>query len=45
ITSLRLDPWQHLMSLILREKVQVVVPGAKKPWGAPAQTSSERVLE
>ncbi|GJW25733.1 putative ribonuclease H-like domain-containing protein [Tanacetum coccineum] len=47
ITSLRPNPRQHLMSLILREKVQVVVPGAKKPWGggAPAQTRSERVLE
>ncbi|GKF23690.1 hypothetical protein Tco_0076012 [Tanacetum coccineum] len=34
------------MSVILREKVQVVVSGAKKPCGgAPAQTRSERVLE
>ncbi|GKB93877.1 hypothetical protein Tco_0980014 [Tanacetum coccineum] len=33
IRSLRPNPRQHLMSLILREKVQVVVLGAKKPWG------------
>ncbi|GKA00830.1 hypothetical protein Tco_0673495 [Tanacetum coccineum] len=34
------------MSLILRKKVQVVVPGTKKPLGgAPTQTRSKRVLE
>ncbi|GKC84061.1 hypothetical protein Tco_1139778 [Tanacetum coccineum] len=33
ITLLRPNPRQHLMSLILWEKVQVVVPGAKKPLG------------
>ncbi|GJX85025.1 hypothetical protein Tco_0335799 [Tanacetum coccineum] len=47
ITSLRPNLRQHLMSLILRDKVQVVVPSAKKPWGgaAPAQTRSKRVLD
>ncbi|GJS51737.1 putative ribonuclease H-like domain-containing protein [Tanacetum coccineum] len=29
----------------IREWIQVVVPSAKKPWGTPAQTRFERVLE
>ncbi|GKD74431.1 hypothetical protein Tco_1332713 [Tanacetum coccineum] len=33
------------MILFLRKLVHVIVPGAKKPWGAPAQTRSESVLE
>ncbi|GKB06749.1 hypothetical protein Tco_0834982, partial [Tanacetum coccineum] len=33
------------MFTFLREWIQVAVPGAKTPWGAPAQTRSERVLE
>nr|GEV40550.1 putative ribonuclease H-like domain-containing protein [Tanacetum cinerariifolium] len=33
VILLRSNPRRHLMSLILKEKVQVVVPGAKKPWG------------
>ncbi|GKB76556.1 hypothetical protein Tco_0943451 [Tanacetum coccineum] len=27
------DPRQHLMNQVPQELVQVVVPGAKKPWG------------
>nr|GEW00805.1 uncharacterized mitochondrial protein AtMg00810-like [Tanacetum cinerariifolium] len=34
IDNKRPNPWPHLMSLFLRELVQVVVPGAKLPyWG------------
>nr|GEV08683.1 uncharacterized mitochondrial protein AtMg00810-like [Tanacetum cinerariifolium] len=32
VTSLRPNPRQHLMSLVPKELVQVVVPGAKKLW-------------
>ncbi|GJV27487.1 hypothetical protein Tco_1383935 [Tanacetum coccineum] len=33
------------MLTFLSEWIQVAVPGAKIPWGAPAQTRSKRVLE
>ncbi|GJY88544.1 putative ribonuclease H-like domain-containing protein [Tanacetum coccineum] len=32
VTSIVPNPWQHLMSQVLRELVQVVVPGAKIPY-------------
>ncbi|GKD38574.1 hypothetical protein Tco_1258781 [Tanacetum coccineum] len=30
---IKTDPRQHLMKLVPKELLQVVVPGAKKPWG------------
>ncbi|GKB47612.1 hypothetical protein Tco_0898365, partial [Tanacetum coccineum] len=32
VTSIGPNPWQHLMSQVLRELFQVVVPGAKIPY-------------
>ncbi|GJS58476.1 hypothetical protein Tco_0653260 [Tanacetum coccineum] len=43
--NLALMGYEQLSTKLTFQKVHVIVPGAKKPWGAPAQTRSESVLE